>query len=97
MCAKETTFDACYECCVPDPTAMDPGDRVFLQCACAANACRSQCQSNFCTNQAPSAACEQCLQNQNACQQQADTACAADARCKAASACLDTSDCAAKP
>lgn len=96
-CSSETTFDACYDCCVTDPTAMDAGDVVFRQCACAANTCRSQCQSNFCSNQAPTAACEQCLQNQSACQQQAETACDADAKCKAATTCLDTSGCDAKP
>ncbi len=96
-CSSETSFDACYDCCVTDPTAMDAGEIVFQQCACAPSACRTQCLSTYCSNQAPSAQCEQCLQNQSACQQQADTACAADTKCNAAMTCLDTSGCDAKP
>lgn len=97
MCSSQTTFDACYDCCVPDATTMSAGEAVFQQCACAPSACRTQCLSTYCSNQAPSAQCEQCLQNQSACQQQADTACAADSKCNAAMTCLDTSGCDSKP
>ena len=98
-CAAEANADGCFECCAKGNEAgLDAAYQVFDTCACQTpGVCKAQCGANYCAGQQPSAACETCLQGAQQCGQQADTACAANAQCKAAIDCFDASQCENKP
>lgn len=94
-CSSSTSYDACYQCC--DPTnAVQPAIDVFGQCVCQSpGTCAAQCGNNYCNGQAPSPACETCLNAASACEAKADAACGT--ACKAAISCAEASKCDDKP
>lgn len=102
-CAAETKQEACFTCCAPDPAVFDAEIKAFDDCACGTNGgagvCKTQCGNDFCKNPdaQPSAACEACLQGATQCETAAQTACDANAGCKAAYACAEASKCFDKP
>jgi len=93
-CGAKPTADACYECCLPDTSAMEAAAKVYDDCICKTT-CASQCGSDYCKNPdaEPSQACQACMETATQCEQQADAACDGNAACKAASTCMDTAKC----
>jgi hypothetical protein len=96
-CGGSATFEACVQCCAPNPDVFTAADQAFETCACAAGACKTQCGATFCAQKEPDAACDTCLKGQTACQTQADGVCNADTACKAALDCMGASKCDDKP
>jgi hypothetical protein len=94
VCGKKADANACFECCIEkDPAAFEAADKVWFDCACAADACKTACADSVCgtTDAEPNAACTTCLQQKGpACETQADAACQANAGCKAIDACAQT-------
>ena len=96
-CGAKATADACGECCVAKaPAAYEAAEEVFFDCICAATACQTACSESLCAtaeNQnAPTAACEACLEtNGQACDDKATAACDANADCKSVSTCYEAS------
>ena len=95
QCASSLDLSSCLDCCDPQ-NALALDDDAWDQCVCT-SACAAQCGNNFCAGGPPTAACQQCLQADTACGQQADAACNANAACAAALACVQSSSCDAKP
>jgi hypothetical protein len=93
-CGKKADGNACFECCVEkDPAAFEAADKVWFDCACAADACQTACAASICgtTDAEPNAACDTCLQQKGpACGAKADAACDANPACKAINTCADT-------
>lgn len=94
-CSTSTSYDACYQCC--DPTdSVAPAIDAFGSCVCQSpGTCAAQCGSSYCSGNAPTAACEACLNSATACEAKADAACGT--ACKAAMACVTSSKCDDKP
>ena len=96
-CGAKATSEACGECCVAKaPAAYEAAEQVFFDCICAATACQTACGESLCAtaeNQnAPTAACEACLETSGqACDDKATAACDANADCKSVSACYTAS------
>lgn len=93
QCAAEATGEGCFTCCdKASGGELAKADEVYFTCACDAD-CASQCGSNMCNGQQPSAACDTCVQQK--CEPKADAACTS-AACKAGVACLEASACSKK-
>src|SRR5262249_50125761 len=99
---KTTSQDACFKCCQDNnPKAVKLLNSAYADCACKTpGACASQCAASFCVGKQATAgdACDTCLgDQQNACGDQAATACAAHTSCSALFACSDGAKCITKP
>ena len=97
-CSNAQGADACYECCdARHAGGAQRWDQAMQACVCAATACGVQCAQTACAEPpvVPVAgdACSACLDSATACEQQADTACAADPACNAFAACVEASEC----
>lgn len=95
-CGAKPTADACGDCCIAkSPAAYDAASEVGYDCICAATACQTACAESICAtaeNQnAPTAACEACLDtNGQTCEDKFVAACNANADCKAVESCMVT-------
>lgn len=98
-CSNEQTADACFQCCdTKNPGGLDVDGQAFGQCACETpGVCAQACGSSYCAGQEPTQACVTCLQNATQCETAAETACNANAACKAALTCIQQSGCEQKP
>ncbi len=92
QCAQQQQNpDACIDCCMGgNPEATAQADQAFGQCACT-SACAQACGGSFCRGAQPTAACEQCLNQAQQCEQAWQQACQADAGCRAVEQCIQSS------
>jgi hypothetical protein len=96
-CSSSADWMSCVDCCgQQNPGGFEVDGQAWNDCICQ-TACASACGANYCNGGDPSAACEQCMQNAPQCDQAAETACQANASCAAAIACVQNSQCEAKP
>ena len=97
QCAASQDMFACFDCCdAAHPGGWEAADQAWGTCVCT-QVCAQACGNNFCAGGQPSAACEQCLDNAQQCDDAANTACAADPNCAAADACSQAAACESKP
>lgn len=99
-CGAKSGYEACMDCCTGGkPEAVKAGQEAFRTCLCGTSgACKTECATDLCAtdeaNAQESQACADCLKNKGqSCIESADTACEADADCKAATACADAAKC----
>lgn len=88
---------ACFDCCdAAHPGGWEVAAKAFDDCVCQ-QVCAQACGSSYCAGGDPSAACVQCLDDAQQCEQAADAACQGNANCAAADACAQASACDTKP
>jgi hypothetical protein len=97
-CSKSNSQDACFACCRSNnPKAVKLLDDAFTSCACKTpGACASQCGTSLCAGKQPKSgdACDSCLADQqDACGNQAASACADDQSCNALFTCAGDAAC----
>lgn len=99
QCAASQSFDQCAACCDQAfPGGFEVDAQAFGQCVCESpGTCAAVCGTSFCAGAQATPACEQCLATATQCQTQTETVCNANAACKGAFACYDSSGCEAKP
>ncbi|MCA9587222.1 MAG: hypothetical protein KC657_17965 [Myxococcales bacterium] len=101
VCAPAPNLIACYDCCEKQapPNAVQIWSNAFGFCLCETpGPCASACGTSFCRGNAPSAACDRCIdQMGGACSAAADTACLAAPQCAPLTQCERASACDAKP
>lgn len=95
QCAASAGAEQCFQCCdAAFPGGLDVDAQAYGQCVCEApGVCAQQCATSYCAGQQPTAACEQCLNAATQCEQAAETACNANANCKGAFTCIESSGC----
>jgi hypothetical protein len=97
-CSRAQGVDACYDCCdALHPGGEDTYFQAFFDCACQPSVCGDECGSTACSRNGPNPvdgdACDTCLDQADACYDEANTACDANAACVAGSQCIVDSQC----